>query len=533
MKQFARFAQWFAIGVFSALILTGGVISHWTRNHILSQSQLEATVTATMKSDILENSSDNLERPLRKWGYMDRKGRLVIPPRFDDAGTFSSGVARVEIDEGGEKKIGFINREGEFVFSICGKDCLIDDHRHMDFSEGLLPLRKEPNGKFGYVDPTGKFVIKPQFNFARSFADGLALVYWVDANDKDRTSYIDRTGKIVIDIKGLGLRDFQQGVAVVVKPFESTRYGLIDRQGNFLVKPILSAIQSWDNTGYSGSNPQIEFSWGRIPVQIVPEEEVQISDSIPPEWSGKWGYIDRKGNWVIEPKFDGAGQFTEGRAVIIHETENDPDWWQWGILIDEKGNIIDTSQQDPKPRLRKLGAEFHKGLMPAGSENGKSGYINRKGNWAIKPQFAVTENFYDGLAAVKTLDFKWGYINRSGEFVIAPQFDFAYDFQDNGLALVQIGEKDGIINRRGEYVLEPKHSIGSNFGAGIGTIFIDGITRIYLDGSERLPSYFLNSDLEILPCPHWHNPLQSSEGLIPIFTDVAPQKECPIARENE
>jgi hypothetical protein len=45
------------------------------------------------------------------------------------------------------------------------------------------------DGKYGYIDKTGKIVIKPQFDFAESFSEGLA---WVSISGKD--GYINKTG---------------------------------------------------------------------------------------------------------------------------------------------------------------------------------------------------------------------------------------------------------------------------------------------------------------------------------------------------
>ncbi|HEF3474383.1 TPA: WG repeat-containing protein, partial [Campylobacter coli] len=34
------------------------------------------------------------------------------------------------------------------------------------------------------------------------------------------------------------------------------------------------------------------------------------------ELNGKWGFIDKNGEFVIEPKFDGVGNFSEGLARV-------------------------------------------------------------------------------------------------------------------------------------------------------------------------------------------------------------------------
>ncbi len=53
------------------------------------------------------------------------------------------------------------------------------------------------NGKYGYIDKTGKYVINPQFDKAGSFSEELAVVEiggkWV---------YIDKTGKFIWELSG-------------------------------------------------------------------------------------------------------------------------------------------------------------------------------------------------------------------------------------------------------------------------------------------------------------------------------------------
>lgn len=60
------------------------------------------------------------------------------------------------------------------------------------FSEGLAAVMKDYNGKYGYIDKTDKFVIKPIFDDAQNFKNGLALI---SINNKQ--AYINKTGKFV------------------------------------------------------------------------------------------------------------------------------------------------------------------------------------------------------------------------------------------------------------------------------------------------------------------------------------------------
>jgi len=54
----------------------------------------------------------------------------------------------------------------------------------------LFPVRV--GGKNGYIDKTGKILIKPQFDYAWPFFEGLAVV-----KIGDRLGYIDKTGEFI------------------------------------------------------------------------------------------------------------------------------------------------------------------------------------------------------------------------------------------------------------------------------------------------------------------------------------------------
>src|SRR6185295_14098710 len=104
-----------------------------------------------------------------KFGYIDTKGNIVIMPQFDHAGLFSEGLASAGIGD----KNGYIDKQGMFV--ITPKFEVAD---LFPFSEGLAAVRIGDflSGKWGFIDKQGEIVVKPQFDGAGSFHDGLAVV---------------------------------------------------------------------------------------------------------------------------------------------------------------------------------------------------------------------------------------------------------------------------------------------------------------------------------------------------------------------
>ena len=125
-----------------------------------------------------------------KYGYIDRSGKMVIPPQFSDAGPFSEGLAAVQIDSTGDQE-GYIDKSGKLV--ITGAEFSVA----RAFSEGLAAVQGK-NEKYGFIDKTGKFVIPPQFLRVGDFSEGLAAVEPVDTGWPGNLAYINQKGEIVI-----------------------------------------------------------------------------------------------------------------------------------------------------------------------------------------------------------------------------------------------------------------------------------------------------------------------------------------------
>jgi hypothetical protein len=167
-----------------------------------------------------------------KYGYIDRTGKTVIAPQYENT---------------------------------------------MGFNEGLAATKM--NGKYGFIDTKGNWAIKPQYDFAYIFMDGLAAV-----KIGKQTAWIDKTGRQIIQ----------------PQDFEETAMG---------------------------------FSEGRLAVKR----------------GGKWGYIDKTGRMIVEPKFKKATKFEGGAAQV--ETEDGMHHWiaaDGRILWSQKPNEKKAEMKNAK-----------------------------------------------------------------------------------------------------------------------------------------------------------------------------------------
>ncbi|MBW7476067.1 WG repeat-containing protein [Paenibacillus oenotherae] len=118
-----------------------------------------------------------------KYGYIDGTGKMFITPQFSAAWAFSDGLAAVERNG----RTFYINKQGKKVIYFGGGQ----------FVNGLAPASQ--GQQHGYIDRTGKFVIKPAYMWADSFVGELAKVY-LESKTAELgfvEGYINRKGELV------------------------------------------------------------------------------------------------------------------------------------------------------------------------------------------------------------------------------------------------------------------------------------------------------------------------------------------------
>ena len=114
------------------------------------------------------------------------------------------------------------------------------------------------------------------------------------------------------------------------------------------------------------------------------------------------GFIDKSGNFAIEPRFDEVNHFKEDRAVVrVGEL--------WGV-IDKSGKFILEPQ-----KFDYIFDEFYGGMLNF-SVNRKSGCLDVDGKVAIEPKFDDIYVF-EGDATAASVDYKRVFIDKKGRIL--------------------------------------------------------------------------------------------------------------------
>jgi hypothetical protein len=134
----------------------------------------------------------------------------------------------------------FIDKNGKEVFPLLASNMRgsFGDLNIYPVREGRRLYYNAELGKYGYADAKGNIVIKPQFDKAQSFSEGLAAVCYKE-NFQEKWGFIDLTGKLVVAATyKLKPGRFSEGLAAVRIGSSDSDYEMayIDKTGKRVIE---------------------------------------------------------------------------------------------------------------------------------------------------------------------------------------------------------------------------------------------------------------------------------------------------------
>ena len=232
------------------------------------------------------------------WGYVDYLGRWAVQPQYEDYGTFGDDNRYTYAQVKQEGRWGTIDRNGNIVTSPIfftkqeAANALVQYTHGRSLEGWRYPVSNPADGKWGWVDWSGEWRIKPIYEEATRFANDTGLF---------ATAKLDGYWMVVSDT----------GDA-------------LSRNVFMLSSEAWAAGHEWDTQQEKGH-------W----LYPVMDKGTQA-----------WGYVDYEGEWVIKPIFEGAKLFTYVWNDRVAPAKMDG---KWGC-IDHTGqfvvkNIYNTSAE--------------------------------------------------------------------------------------------------------------------------------------------------------------------------------------------
>lgn len=474
------------------------------------------------------------------WTFIDRSG-VVIGQSFAKAEYIRTGLAQVKDDpsydaawsyatmSGGQIAVEERNTEAIFSFNghytapasdtETGKIGTINNREEWviqpefdgiePFSEELAAAKK--GNRFGYINEKGDWIysrVVPvnEYYFLtsdfRPFANGLAIVKVAT----DSYAFIDKSGKQLFQRFRAAQPFNPEGYAIVTTEGGT---GLIDRSGTFVIKPNLDIVSTQNGVVIYRDGSRYGAKEIKTSRDIVPPvyDNVEFSGNLlrVVNKGGTYGFINSKGDFAIDPRYDMAWQFKNSKAIVQQDEKY--------YYVDKNGRNIGSVPPEYQPYYY-----ANSNALYASQENGKFGYSSpEKEGYAIPATYDFATDFEGQVARVNTGAMlneetwaheggKWGLINSTGSQVSAPSYDVILPFADEvalvnsgGVATFTLCEGDcfesvyytckgglwGLIDKKGNPLIETKYAylipFGKNFLAGNDGVF----SIIGPDGVER------------------------------------------------
>jgi hypothetical protein len=258
-----------------------------------------------------------------------------------------------------------------------------------EYKEGILTAKQ--NGKWGMIDKTGKWIVKPTYEFIDNFNENMAMV-----RNNGKYGFIDKTGKVIVDIKFQNLHSMNQGLAAAQV---DNLWGYIDKTGKIVIKnQFKSAGEFSEDVAPAADNQKTGFidKTGKFVIPAQFDRAAKFSNGLAPAQLNKqWGFIDKTGKWIIQPIYFYVLPFNENVAAVSIKNK-------WGIiditgklLIPCAFDMIRGCSQGIIPFRVKYGAIYYAGFMKLAKSAPPN--QNTSNNTNEPPKQGNEEDFYKSL----------------------------------------------------------------------------------------------------------------------------------------
>lgn len=222
---------------------------------------------------------------------LDRNGAVVAT--YAGIQAVSAAAGRIVTDGGrGQQPFGLIDYNGDKVckqnFDSVGLFC---DGLAAAQSPNFVNSARERSlirSRWGFISKDGDLAIEDHYQGASPFSHGYASV-----KSGELWGLIDTEGKVVIDFKYDHLGQFDAGTGLL--PFRRGEHcGFINLSGEEAIAPRFLAVK--------------QFSQGLAPASL---------DGL------RWGYINRSGQFEIDPVFQMAFPFSDERGLVCRDVSGE------------------------------------------------------------------------------------------------------------------------------------------------------------------------------------------------------------------
>lgn len=344
-----------------------------------------------------------------QWGYLNHNGEWVIEPQFEQAKMFNSaGYARVQLD----KQWGVIDCTGKFIIScqypystpIDSQFWFAANKNRKTFLFSLADSQQYPLN-LPSLSESAVFSPRPTLHTIKTF-DSLGLVPVVaTTRESYYTAYFNYNAEMVMHYKeGIG-SPFSCKGAAPFKDAKSNKYGLINTNGEWILKPTYQKISNFNQENLAYFNKD-NFIGGCLDAKGNIVFEFPLDESFDSSYLN-CGLIKTKESFIKQ----GSGE------VVINLAENNIEYAH--SFFDISNISIIRSKENNQTIEPKWGIANSKGevfykehwIEPLSKYKDNGYYYNTFiGQKHILPAFITNQNSIE-------------YVLPNGEIIATLQFD--------------------------------------------------------------------------------------------------------------
>ena len=298
----------------------------------------------------IENSI--LVKKEEKYGLLNCKGVKILDAVYSDITGFGDSYINGYITKNEEGKYGIVNVSGEpildnnyeeieniysdkyFVISENGKQQLINKNKEIVLTDNYDEIKQISSlgiifikdGKYGLMDFEGNIIINAEYDGLNEINTGVFL-----AQKDEKAGLIDKekTEKVAFNFKNIY---YNHKANIYIAENENLTQTIIDENFETKLIGILSELNT--TKGYMKIKVDDGYKYYNYKFEEKEIKDIYLDNNIYlSKKDGKFGFVDNKGNVVVDYKYDDATEVNEyGYAAVKKDG-------LWGS-IDKDGNTV-------------------------------------------------------------------------------------------------------------------------------------------------------------------------------------------------
>jgi len=369
------------------------------------------------------------------YGVINRSGKIVLQPKYEQIGEFKNGFARVKLKR---RCWNFIDSNMRQL----SEDCYV---KVRDFSENAAAVKTSKG--WGLIDGAGRFIITAKYYDVGDFSEGFTKVKMYKPAKlfgliKSYRYYVlmNKQGKIVLKTKSSLCSDVKNNNLTI---FNNWKYQLITTKGKKVLPSKYKQITEYpeyrlyivkdenNQTAIYNHNAELLVPFGKY------KKINKFSDGLSYVEGNETGFIDTNGIMKFKVKYKKVKSFHEGMAAVEGKGK-------WGY-INTRGQLV-------IPLWYNDAGNFQNGIARVLNRYNNVLYINKEANVLYKIQNRAGQDLF----YVKSGKFV-GIATKDNNFLALPAANHFKKFSEN-FAAFGMRKLYGIYNSKGKQLAKAKYS---------------------------------------------------------------------------